>query len=542
MYGLMMNTPLTVTSILRHAERQFPKREIVSITLDHARHRQSYAQTFSRARQLANALVRLGLRPSDRVASVAWNDFRHMELYYGVSCAGYVLHTVNPRLFADQIVYMINHAEDRYVFLDAAFMGLFEKMQERLPRVEGFIVLGGEAQAAKTTLRNACSYEALLAAEREACDWPVLDERAACALCYTSGTTGKPKGVLYSHRAIVLHALGVALPDVFDLSARDCIMPVVPLFHANGWGTAHAGPMTGVKLVMPGPKLGDPATLHALIEEEGVNAALAVPTVWLGLTQYLAARRERLRSLKRVVIGGAACPRALMETLEREHGVYVHHAWGMTETTPLGTLNTPTPEIEALPEAQRWQSREKQGRAPFGVELKITDDAGRELSWDGKSVGALKVRGPWVASGYYRPEEPTPAFEPEGWFATGDVATIDPQGFIQITDRTKDVIKSGGEWISSIELENTAMAHPAVAEAAAIAVPHAKWGERPLLVVVLKPGANATRAELLAFFEGKVAKWWIPEDVQFVSEIPHTATGKVSKLELRTLFAAPKSP
>lgn len=369
MLGLMMDMPLTVASILRHAEWQFPKREIVSVTRHEPRHRQSYAATFARARRLANALRRFGLRSGERVASVAWNDFRHLELYYGVSGAGHVLHTVNPRLFDEQIVYMIEHAGDRLVFLDPAFVPLFERLQARLPGVEGYVLLTDAAHLPATALKNACAYETLIGAESDSFDWPALDERQASGLCYTSGTTGNPKGVLYSHRAMVLHALGTALPDVFALSARECVMPIVPLFHANGWGTAHACPMAGTKLVFPGPKLGDPATLHALIEEEGVSAALGVPTVWLGLTQYLAARGERLRSLKRVVIGGAACPPALMETLEREHGVHVHHAWGMTETTPLGTLNAPTAETEALPEGERRaQLRLARGARPLGGE------------------------------------------------------------------------------------------------------------------------------------------------------------------------------
>jgi fatty-acyl-CoA synthase len=532
----MMDFPLTVTAIARHAERIFPRQQIVSVTMDHPRHRQSFAETFSRARRLANALARAGMRRGDRVATLAWNDFRHLELYHAVSCAGHVLHTVNPRLFDDQIVYMVNHAEDRLVFADPAFVPILERLQPKLPGVEAFVLLTDDSHLPQTTLRNACSYEALLARESDAFDWPELDEREACALCYTSGTTGNPKGVLYSHRAVVLHAYGSALVDSFGTSARDTVMPVVPLFHANGWGTAHACPMVGARMVMPGPKLGDPATLHALIEEEGVTCAAAVPTVWLGLVQYLASRGERLRSLKRVIIGGAACPRALMETLERDHGVRVHHAWGMTEMTPLGVVNSDTADTAALEGEEKWALRVKQGRPPFGVEIKITDDENRELPWDGRTFGALKVRGPWIVSDYFRAEERSPAFEADGWFGTGDVATIDERGYIQITDRTKDVIKSGGEWISSIELENLAIAHPAVAEAAAIAMPHEKWGERPLLVVVLRKGQSVTREELLKFFEGRIAKWSIPDDVRFVEEIPHTATGKISKVELRRRF------
>jgi 3-(methylthio)propionyl---CoA ligase len=536
MFGRMMDRPLLISGILRHAESQHPRREIVSITADQPRHRYTFVDAFARARRLANALQRLGLKHGERVATLAWNDYRHFEIYYGVSCSGFVCHTINPRLFEDQIVYIVNHAEDRWLFLDPTFVPLVEKLQSRLPRIGGYVVLTDDAHMPATQLPGARSYESLLADESADYSWPDFDERTASSLCYTSGTTGDPKGVLYSHRSTVLHCYASALPDAMNLSANDVVMPVVPMFHVNAWAFPYTCPMVGAKLVFPGPKMGDAATLQRLIEEEQVSTAAAVPTVWQGMVAYLEQTGKRVGSLKRVLCGGSAVPMALMNQLRDRHDVEIVHAWGMTETSPVGTIRSLSPEAAQLPSDRREALRAKQGRAVFGIELKIEDEEGRELPHDGKTFGALKVRGPWVASSYYR-REGDDVFEADGWFNTGDVATICPLGYMQITDRTKDVIKSGGEWISSIELENLAVAHPAVAQAAAIAIAHPKWQERPLLVVVLKAGAAATREEILSFFAGKIAKWWMPDDVVFVDKLPLTATGKLSKLQLRQQFA-----
>lgn len=531
-----MDRPLLISTIARHAELQHPRREIVSITADHPRHRYTYAEAFARARKLANALKRLGVQRSDRIATLAWNDFRHFEIYYGVSGSGFVCHTVNPRLFEDQIVYIANHAEDRWLFLDPMFVPLVEKLQPRLKSIEGYVVLTSDAHMPATPLPRAVSYESLIEHESDVFEWPEFDERTASSLCYTSGTTGEPKGVLYSHRSQLLHTYAAALPDSMGLSGNDVMMPVVPMFHVNAWALPYACPMVGAKLVFPGPKMGDPQTLQALIESEQVTAAAGVPTVWQGLVAYLEKSGKRIDSLQRVLSGGSAVPRALMDQLRDRHGVHVVHAWGMTETSPIGTICALSAEAAKLPERERDALRARQGRTVFGIELKVTDAQGKEVPRDGKSFGALKVRGPWVAAGYYK-RSGDDVFEGDGWFNTGDVATICPLGYMQITDRTKDVIKSGGEWISSIELENLAVAHPAVAQAAAIAIAHPKWQERPLLVVVLKPGASVTREELLSFYAGKVAKWWIPDDVAFVEKLPLTATGKLSKLQLRQQFA-----
>jgi fatty-acyl-CoA synthase len=535
MLGLMMDRPLLISAIARHAERMHPHREIVSITSDQPRHRYTYAQAFARSRKLANALRRLGLEQGDRVATLAWNDFRHFEIYAGVSGSGFVCHTLNPRLFEEQIVYIVNHAEDRWLFLDPAFVPLLEKLLPQLPRIEGYVILTDDAHMPVTSLPRACSYEALIAGESDEFEWPEFDERTASSLCYTSGTTGNPKGVLYSHRSTVLHCYASALTDAMGLSCNDIVMAVVPMFHVNAWGLPYSCAMVGAKLVFPGPRMGDPETLQSLIEEEQVNVAAGVPTVWQGMAAYLEKTGKRIDSLSRVVCGGSALPVALIDVFRERYDVRFLHAWGMTETSPIGTIFSLSPEANRLPEAQRNALCAKQGRSIFGVELKITDDAGQELPHDGKSFGALKVRGSWVASSYYK-RDGDDVFEKDGWFDTGDVATLCPLGYLQITDRTKDVIKSGGEWISSIELENLAVAHPAVAQAAAIAIPHPKWQERPLLVVVLKPGASATREELLGFYAGKVAKWWIPDDVAFVDKLPLTATGKLSKLQLRKQF------
>ncbi|HEY0941745.1 MAG TPA: 3-(methylthio)propionyl-CoA ligase [Steroidobacter sp.] len=536
MFGLMMDRPLLISSIARHAELQHPHREIVSVANDNPRHRYTYRDAFARARKLANALKRLGLQHGDRVGTLAWNDYRHFETYYAVSGSGYVCHTINPRLFEDQIAFIINHAEDRWLLLDPVFVPLLEKLQARLPKLEGCIVMTDEAHMPATQLPRARSYESFIADESDAFDWPEFDERTASSLCYTSGTTGEPKGVLYSHRSTLLHCYASALSDVMSLSAHEVVLPVVPMFHVNAWGLPYSCPMVGAKLVFPGSKMGDAETLQALIEEEKVTFSAGVPTVWQGLVAYLEKTGKRIDSLRRIVCGGSAVPVALMKQLAEQHDVEVVHAWGMTETSPLGTLRCQTPEADALPEQEREALRAKQGRTVFGIELRVEDDNGVEVPRDGKSFGALKVRGPWVAASYYK-RSGDDVFDERGWFNTGDVATICPLGYMQITDRTKDVIKSGGEWISSIELENLAVSHPAVAQAAAIAIPHPKWQERPLLVVVLKPGATATAAELLEFMAGKVAKWWLPDDVVFVDKLPLTATGKLSKLQLRQQFA-----
>lgn len=542
MRGLMMDIPLLITSIMKHAEKNHPAREVVSVTADQPLHRYTYAEAFQRARQLANALTKLGMRTGDRIGTLAWNDYRHLEVYYAVSCAGAICHTVNPRLFAEQIAYIVNHAGNRWLFTDVAFMPLLEKLQDHLKGVEGFVVLTDSAHMPKTSLSNVMCYEELLAAESDEFEWPDLGEYTASSLCYTSGTTGNPKGVLYSHRSTVLHSFAAISPDVFGLSQRDSVLAVVPMFHANAWGTAYAAPMVGAKLVFPGPKMGDGETLHALMESEEVTLSLGVPTVWLALLNYLSETGKTLTTLKRTVVGGAACPVSIMEEFQERHGVYVHHAWGMTEMSPLGTFNTLKAGMEKLPKEELLNVQSKQGRGVFCVEMKITDEENNELPWDGTNFGALKVRGPFICSDYFKLEGKSDAHDADGWFSTGDVATIDPDGYMQITDRTKDVIKSGGEWISSIDLENTAVAHPAVAEAAVIGAYHPKWTERPLLIVVKQPGKDVSKEELLASFEGQVAKWWIPEDVAFVSELPHTATGKLNKVALREQFKDYKFP
>jgi fatty-acyl-CoA synthase len=537
MHGLMMDTPLLISSIARHAEKFHGDREIVSVTMDNPRHRYTFRDAVRRSRQLATALEKLGLERGDRVATIAWNDYRHLEIYYGVSGAGFVCHTINPRLFPEQLVFIINHAEDRFVFTDLMFVPLLEKLLPHIPNVEGFIVMTDEAHMPETSLPNAMCYETLVGAESDDYEWPMLDERTASALCYTSGTTGDPKGVLYDHRSTVLHAYAGVAPDVMNLSSRDTVLPVVPLFHVNAWGVPYSALMTGAKLVFPGPKMGDGETLYALMESENVNVALGVPTVWLGLLQYCEQAGKKLETLDRTLIGGAAVPRAMIEAFSKKHDVQAIQGWGMTEMSPLGTCNTPKAGQEDLGEEERIDLATKAGRGIFGCELRIVNDEGEELPWDGVAYGALQVRGPWICSDYFKLEGAAGTHTEDGWFDTGDVATIDAQGYMAITDRTKDVIKSGGEWISSIELENAAMGHPAVAEAAVIGVAHPKWTERPLLIVVLDEGKEAGKDELLGFLKGKVADWWIPNDVVFVDELPHTATGKVKKIELRQRFA-----
>jgi acyl-CoA synthetase (AMP-forming)/AMP-acid ligase II len=537
MHGLMMDTQLLISSILRHADQNFGDREIVSVTVDNPRHRYRFTDCFRRTRQLANALDKLGLDKGDRIATLAWNDYRHLETYYGIGGAGYVCHTVNPRLFAEQIVFIINHAADKWIFTDPMFVPLLEKISSQIADVEGFVVLTDEAHLADTSLKNAVSYEAFISGESEAYSWPELDENDAVGLCYTSGTTGDPKGVLFSHRSSVLHAYAEIAPDAMNLSNRDCVLPVVPLFHVNAWGTPYSAIMTGAKLVFPGPKMGDGETLCELLVEEQVTIALGVPTVWLALLQYADKAGLRLDDLERTVIGGAAVPESMIREFRDKHDVRVCQGWGMTEMSPIGTVNTPKVGNELMTPDEQVAIQVKQGRGLFGVEMRIVDDEGHELPWDGVAYGALQVRGPWVCSDYFNLEGDGDSHTEDGWFDTGDVANIDPAGYMSITDRTKDVIKSGGEWISSIEVENTAMGHPAVAEAAVIGVPHPKWTERPLLIVIRAEGQDPTKEEILSWFDGKIAKWWLPDDVVFVDEIPHTATGKIKKIDLRKQFA-----
>jgi len=542
MRGLMMNTPLLISAIARHADRNFADREIVSVTQDVPLHRYRYRDCMRRSRQLANALDRLKLSRGDRIATLAWNDYRHLECYYGIGGAGYVCHTINPRLFVEQIVFIINHAEDKWLFIDPMFVPLMEKISDKLSTAEGFVIMTDEKHMPHTTLRRAVSYESLLEAESDRYDWPELDENDAVALCYTSGTTGDPKGVLYSHRSTVLHAYGAVAPDVLNLSNRDCVLPVVPLFHVNAWGVPYSALMVGAKLVLPGPKMGDGEALYGLLEAENVTAALGVPTIWSTLLQYAASAGKRLEKLQRTCIGGAAVPESMIREFQDKHDVVVHQGWGMTETSPLGVCNTLKAGMETLPPEEKLRIRAKAGRGIFGVEMRIVDDEEKELPWDGKAFGALQVRGPWVCSDYFRLEGQSETHKADGWFDTGDVGTIDPEGYLQITDRTKDVIKSGGEWISSIQIENVAVAHPAVAQAAVIGVAHEKWLERPLLIVIKAEGKDVSKEEMLAWFEGKIARWWLPDDVVFVDEMPYTATGKIKKTDLRKQFSDYRLP
>ena len=534
MKGLMQDWPLRVSSILDHAARFHGDREIVSRSVEGPIVRTTYAEMSVRARKVAQALRRLGVNEGDVVATMAWNTGRHMEAWYGIMGLGAVCHTLNPRLFAEQLVYIVNHAEDKYILLDLTFVPIVEAIEAECPNVKGYIIMTDAAHMPQTKLKNALCYETLIEAEDGKFDWVEVDENAACGLCYTSGTTGHPKGVLYSHRSNVLHALISATADAMGLGSTDCVMPVVPMFHANAWGITFSAPMVGAKIAMPGQKM-DGDSICELLTTEDVTFTAAVPTVWLMLLQYLEKTGKTIPHLKRVVIGGSAAPRSMIDIFERNYGVDVRHAWGMTELSPLGTLGSFKSGMEALSYDEKLDIKVKQGRPPYGVEMKITDDNGKELPWDGKAFGHLLVRGPAIAGAYLKGEGGQ-ILDEGGWFDTGDVATLDPLGFMQITDRAKDVIKSGGEWISSIDLENLAVGHPKVAEAAVIGVVHPKWDERPLLIVVLKEGETATKEEILHYMDGKIAKWWMPDDVAFVAEIPHTATGKIQKLALREMF------
>jgi fatty-acyl-CoA synthase len=537
MRGLMMDRPLLVSSILEHAAERYGAVDMVSCTADAPAHRTTYATLRGRAKQLARALQdRLGVRAGERIATLAWNDHRHFELYYGIAGIGAVCHTINPRLFPEQIAYIVNHAEDRYLFADPMFLPIVEQLAPQLTTLERIVVLSDAGHMPASRLANLVNYESLIADLPAEFAWPDFDETTACGLCYTSGTTGNPKGALYHHRSTVLHALTLIMPDVMGLSSHDTVLPVVPMFHVNAWGLPYACPLVGARVVMPGPRL-DGASLYQQFERERVTFASGVPTIWFGLLNHLRETGRRLTSLRRVVIGGAAAPPSMVEAFEDEYGVEVLHGWGMTEMSPVGSVCSLGPAMTALPVAEQRRIKQKQGQAIWGVEFKIVDDHGRRLPHDGISAGVLYVRGPWIASGYFRDAAASKeAFDAEGWFSTGDVATIDPHGYMHITDRAKDMVRSGGEWISSIALENAAVGHPALAEAAVIAAPHPKWGERPLLLAVRRPGAEVDKAAILDFLAGKVAKWWLPDDVLFVDELPHTATGKIRKSALRERF------
>ena len=548
MLGQMMQLPLLISSLIVHAERHHGDQFVVSRRVEGDIHRISYRDVAARARRVANAMQTLGVQPGERAATLAWNTHRHMELYYGVSGSGRVLHTVNPRLHPDQIVYIVDHAEDRVMFFDMTFWPLIQAVAGRTRTVRHWVAMTDRAhmppieQAARVP--NLLCYEELLAGTHDRYAWPVLDENTASSLCYTSGTTGNPKGVLYSHRSTVLHTMAAALPDCLGCGATDAILPVVPMFHVNSWGIVYLAPMTGAKLVLPGPGL-DGKSLYELLESERVTISAGVPTVWQGLLAHVEANGLTFSTMRRSGIGGSACPPAMIRKFRDAYGVHVIHAWGMTEMSPIGTVAAFKAQHSRLDDEGRLAVMSTQGRAVYGVDMKIVAEDGADLPWDGQASGDLLVRGPWIIETYFKGEGGDPLAidtDGNGWFPTGDVAKITPEGYMVITDRSKDVIKSGGEWIGSIDLENIAMAHPAVAMAACIAAPHPKWDERPLLVVVKKPGMEVSREELLAFYEGRVAKWWTPDDVVFTDAIPLGATGKMQKNKLREQFKAHRLP
>jgi fatty-acyl-CoA synthase len=540
MFGLMQQHSLLISSLIEFASRHHGDGEVVSKRVEGDIHRYTWAEVANRSRQVANALGGLGLAQGERVATLAWNGYRHLELYFGVSGSGRVLHTLNPRLHPDQVVWIANHAEDQVLFFDMTFLPLVQAVHARCTSIQHWVALCHEDKLPKDSgIPNLRSYEALIGSQSRHFDWPELDENTASSMCYTSGTTGNPKAALYSHRSTMLHAYAAALPDVMCISAKDSILPVVPMFHVNAWGIPYSAAMTGAKLVFPGPAL-DGKSVYELIEAEQVSFAAGVPTVWQMLLSHMKPNGMSFSSLKRTVIGGSACPPAMIEAFRDSYGVDVLHAWGMTEMSPMGTLCTLKNKHLNLPAEAQMKLRLKQGRSIFGVDMKIVNDAGEALPHDGKTYGDLLVKGPWIIREYYKQEGDSPLVD--GWFPTGDVATIDEDGFMHITDRSKDVIKSGGEWISSIDIENIAMAHPNVAMAACIGMPHPKWDERPVVCVVKKPSAELSSVDLLKFYEGKTAKWQIPDDVVFVDAIPLGATGKMLKTKLREQLSGYKLP
>ncbi|MCC6200970.1 MAG: long-chain-fatty-acid--CoA ligase [Moraxellaceae bacterium] len=533
MLGQMMDRPLLISSLLEFAVVNHPQAEIVTRRVEGDIHRYTWSGAADRSARIANALTRLGVKTGDRIGSLAWNTYRHLELYFGVSGMGAVLHTINPRLFPEQVVWIANHAEDRFLFVDLTFLPLVDAVRSQLTTLEKVIVMADKA-AMPAGRDDLVCYEDLIDSSSSSFAWPVLDERTAAAMCYTSGTTGHPKGVVYTHRSTVLHAMGSLHSGALSIGRDTVILPVVPMFHVNAWGTPYSAAMSGAKIVFPGAGM-DGKNLHELIESEQATLLLGVPTVWLGLLNYLDSINAKMHSVNHVVVGGSAAPLAMVRAFDEKHDAFLIHAWGMTEMSPLGTVNGPTAELMVLPKEERYKRQLKQGRPIYGVDLKIIDDDGKELPRDGKAYGRLLVRGPWITSGYYKSEDRS-AFV-DGWFDTGDVATLDSLNTMQIVDRRKDVIKSGGEWISSIDLENIAVGHQAVKEACVIGVPHPKWDERPILLVVLKDGASATKEDIITYVSQHIAKFWTPDDVIFVPDLPHTATGKLHKVPLREKFA-----
>ena len=533
--ALIQDRQLLISSLIKYSAEYHGENDIVTRNNDGTIHRTNYGEVYKRTQKLAHALESIGAEPGDRIGTISWNSFRHLEVYYATSGIGCICHTVNPRLFVEQLTYIINHAEDKFLFVDTSFVTLVEDLKSDLTSVKGVIVMCDQKEMPETSFSNVYCYETLIEDQQDHYDWPQFDENTASSLCYTSGTTGNPKGVLYGHRSTVLHSWCASAADGLGIRNDDSLLVIVPMFHANAWGTPYAAPMWGSKMVFPGRHL-DGESLVELIQKEQVTLSAAVPTVWLGILQYLKKTGENLGCLERVVIGGTAAPPVMVRTLQEEYGVRVCHAWGMTEMSPLGTTGVLKRSATALPKDEQYKLQEKQGRGIYGVEMKIVDDSGAELARDGIAFGNLLVRGPWIAKEYFKGEGGN-ILDSGGWFDTGDVATLDPEGYMQITDRAKDVIKSGGEWIGSIELENVAMEHNAVAECAVIGVYHPKWDERPLLVVVKEDGAEITTDELIDFYTGKIAKWWTPDDVVFVDELPHTPTGKVLKTKLREIYS-----
>ncbi len=532
--GQMMNQPLLISRLINHADRYHSETEIVSRRVEGDIHIYSYSDCHKRSKKLANALISLNVEMGDRIATLAWNGYRHLELYNAVSGIGSVLHTLNPRLYIEQLIYIINHAEDKYLFFDSTFIPLIQKIRPNCPTIKKFIYLGDEEKTLiDTGMEDIIFYESLINNSSSKFEWKEFDENSASSLCYTSGTTGNPKGALYSHRSTILHAYGSALPDSLNVSSRDVVTPVVPMFHANAWGLPYAAMLTGAKIVFPGPAL-DGKSVYELFEQEKVTFSAGVPTVWLNLLNYIEEKNLKFSSFKRTVIGGSACPPAMMHKFRDDYDVEVVHAWGMTELSPLGTCSTPILSHEKLSKKEKLLKLEKQGRTIFGVDMKIVDDRGMELPWDGQTYGNLLVKGPWIINDYFKKEGGEILID--GWFPTGDVAIIDSEGFMQITDRSKDVIKSGGEWIGSIDLENIAMDHPSVHQAACIGIYHPKWDERPLLVIVKKEGITANKKDILDFYSGKVAKWWIPDDVIFTDSLPIGPTGKILKNIIRETY------